>query len=549
MRHPFRRALWALAALGLASLLAGCVDASNPATPVASAAEHALAVKAVSFADLPGWQQDQVAQALAVFVANCRAMAAVAPDQKLGGQGDAAARGGTVAQWRPACDAAGTVPPGDDAAARGFFEAWFEPNAVSDSGSHAASPATEGLFTGYFEPEVAGSRSPGGVYRTPVLGRPGDLVQVDLGDFIDELKGRAIVGRLQEGRLVPYYDRAEIEGGALSHRHLELLWLADPIDAYFLQVQGSGRVDLPDGKVVRLSYAGQNGRHSVLIGKVLADRGEIPLDQVSMQSIRAWLVAHPAQATEVLDQNPSYVFFREVNNLPPDQGPPGALGVPLTPGRSIAVDRSFLPMGAPVFIATTDPLSKAPLQRLTVAQDVGGAIRGPVRADIFFGWGHDAEDRAGRMREHGTDFVLLPRAAPLATVPSSPTTAPVAPAAPSAAAPTAPVAPPAPSAMPATPAESVPSATPEAPVASTPSAGSREAPAASSPPSKASPSKPSSPKQSSSKASPSKPSSSNASPSKHSSSKASSSKASSSKPPPERPAKPSALPPPPPPPP
>jgi membrane-bound lytic murein transglycosylase A len=271
------------------------------------------------------------------------------------------------------------------------------------------------LFTGYFEPEVSGSRSPGGVFRTPMLGRPGDLVQVDLGDFVDDLKGRAIVGRLQDGKLVPYYDRAQIEAGALAKRRLELLWLADPIDAYFLQVQGSGRVDLPDGRVVRVSYAGQNGRRSVLIGKVLAERGDIPLEQISLQSIRAWLVAHPDKATEVLDQNPSYVFFREVNNLRPDEGPPGALGVPLTPGRSIAIDRGFLPMGAPVYVATTDPVSREPLQRLTVAQDVGGAIRGPVRADIFFGWGHDAEDRAGRMREHGTEYVLLPKPPPPST--------------------------------------------------------------------------------------------------------------------------------------
>jgi membrane-bound lytic murein transglycosylase A len=161
--------------------------------------------------------------------------------------------------------------------------------------------------------------------------------------------------------------------------------------------------------VVRVTYAGQNGRRSVLIGKVLADRGAIPMDQLSLQSIHAWLSAHPAEVRDILNQNPSYVFFREIDDLRPDQGPPGALGVPLTPGRSVAVDRTFLPLGAPVFVATTDPVTQMPWRRLTIAQDVGGAIRGPVRTDIFFGWGHDAEDRAGRMRSPGTEYLLLPK--------------------------------------------------------------------------------------------------------------------------------------------
>ena len=180
------------------------------------------------------------------------------------------------------------------------------------------------------------------------------------------------------------------------------------MDAFFLEIQGSGRVDLPGGKVIRVSYAGQNGRPYVPIGRVLADRGQIPLDQVSLQSIRAWLDAHPDQAAAMMDQNPSYVFFREIDDLRPDQGPPGALGVALTPGRSAAVDRTYIPLGAPLFVATTDPVTGAKLQRLLVAQDLGGAIRGPVRADIFFGWGKEAEDRAGRMRQPGTSYLLLP---------------------------------------------------------------------------------------------------------------------------------------------
>ena len=182
-------------------------------------------------------------------------------------------------------------------------------------------------------------------------------------------------------------------------------------------MQGAGRVRLPDGSIVRVTYDGQNGRTYVPIGRVLVDRGEMTLDQVSMQSIRAWLVAHPSEAAGVMDANPSYVFFREVPDAPPDQGPPSTLGVPLSPGRSIAVDKTFVPLGAPVWIDTRDPVDGAKLQRLMMAQDLGGAIRGPIRADIFFGWGKDAEERAGRMRQPGEEILLLPKAGDRAAAP------------------------------------------------------------------------------------------------------------------------------------
>jgi membrane-bound lytic murein transglycosylase A len=338
------------------------------------------AMTPIRFDQVVGWSSDRQADALATFLTSCTQLTA-APDQVLGGQGEAASRGGVGADWQPACAAAQSVVAGDDAAARRFFETWFQPYGVSADGS------SQGLFTGYFEPEVAGSRTPGGVYRYPLLRRPADL------------------GNGQQ----PYYTRAEIEHGALRNRHLELLWLADPIDVFFLHVQGAGRVRLPDGEIVRVTYDGQNGRTYVPIGRVLAERGEMTLDQVSMQSIRAWLVAHPDQAAGVMDANPSYVFFREVPGARSDQGPPSTLGVPLSPGRSIAVDKAFIPLGAPVWIDTTDPVDGAKLRRLMMAQDLGGAIRGPVRADIFFGWGNDAEERAGRMREPGVEVLLLPK--------------------------------------------------------------------------------------------------------------------------------------------
>ena len=286
-----------------------------------------------------------------------------------------------------------------------FFEVYFTPYAVSDIATGKAS----GLVTGYYEPEVAGSRVASAGYATPLLSRPPDLLQVDLGAFAPDLKGRKISGRLLQGTLVPYYDRAEIEAGALAKRRLEILWLADPVDAFVLQIQGSGRVLLPDGRVVRVTYAGQNGRPYVPIGRVLADRGEIKLNAVSMPSIRAWLAAHPDQAAGVMNQNPSYVFFREASDLRPGEGPPGALGASLTPERSAAVDMDFLPLGAPLFVATTDPLDGSPLRRLVVAEDTGGAIKGPVRADLFWGWDKDAETRAGLMRAQGMIWVLLPR--------------------------------------------------------------------------------------------------------------------------------------------
>lgn len=383
-------------------MVAGCVQ-TPPATPQASPAKITMGLAPVGFAQLTGWDQDHPAQALAPFLSGCARMGDIAT---LGGSGETATRGGTAAAWKPACDAARTVPAGDDTAARAFFEAQFQPYAVTADGRD------QGLFTGYYEPEVRGARSPGAGYDVPLMSKPSDIVQIDLGAFADDLKGRRFGGRLQGGALVPYYDRAEIVGGALKSRRLDFLWLANPVDAFFLQIQGSGRVRLPDDKVVRVTYAGQNGRPYVAIGKVLADQGAIPLAQVSMQSIRSWLESHPAEAGAVMDRNPSYVFFRELTGVRPDEGPPGALGAALTPGRSIAVDRGFIPLGAPVFIDTTDPIDGSRLARLMVAQDLGGAIKGPVRADIFFGWGHDAEDRAGRMRQQGHQFVLLPKGLP-----------------------------------------------------------------------------------------------------------------------------------------
>ncbi|HEY0418943.1 MAG TPA: MltA domain-containing protein [Acetobacteraceae bacterium] len=377
-----RRSSW-LAPAGLAAglmLLAGCTTRPPgpppPAAGIPVPPGPGFAFTPVRYNQLPNWNAEHPSEAIPAFLAGCGSMSHGAV---LGGQGEAALRGGTPEQWSSACAAARAVPPGDDAAARAFFEANLQPYLVSNDGSAV------GLFTGYYEPEVAGSRVRTPVFKEPLYRKPPN----------PGIRGLT---------------RTEIDRGALANKHLELLWLADPIDSFFLHVQGSGRVRLPDGSTVRVSYDGKNGQPYTPIGRILADRGEMPLDQVTMQSIRAWLAAHPDQARSVMEQNASYVYFKEVPDVGAQTGSPSALGAPLVPMRSIAVDKSFIPLGAPVYLDTRDPVDNAPLQRLTLAHDLGGAIRGPVRADLFFGWGAGAEERAGRMRQQGAVFVLLPKA-------------------------------------------------------------------------------------------------------------------------------------------
>ena len=270
-----------------------------------------------------------------------------------------------------------------------------------------------GLFTGYYEPQLRGSRTRRGPYQTPLYGVPGDLVNVDLGLFRENLKGQRIVGKVTDGRLIPYPPRAEIESVGLGQA-VPILFVDDPIDAFFLQIQGSGRILLEDGTVVRGVYAAQNGRPYTAIGAVLVRRGELSLEEVSMQSIRAWLVAHPAEAQEIMNANASYVFFAEQPIGDPSLGAAGAQGVPLTPEASLAVDPTVHALGVPVWLETTapDPDATKPnriFHRLLVMQDTGGAIRGPVRGDVYWGYTADAGSIAGRMRSEGRMTVLLPR--------------------------------------------------------------------------------------------------------------------------------------------
>ncbi|MGB8275554.1 MAG: murein transglycosylase A [Alphaproteobacteria bacterium] len=385
----------------LALLAAGCAE--RPPAP------ERLTLHRAGFAELEGWTNDRQGEALAAFLRSCAAREK-APDKALGRaeapDGGPSMGFGTAADWQAACAAAKAVPAGDDAAARGFFESAFTPYLAGSNGE------SEGLFTGYYEPELHGSRKPGARYHVPLYRVPDDLVTADLGLFREQLKGIRITGRVKNGALRPYDTRADIDGGSLSGKGLEIVYVDDPVDAFFLHIQGSGRVTLDDGEVLRVGYAGANGRSYVAIGGELAARGAIAKEDVTMQSIRAWLAAHPGEAEKVMQANPSYVFFRVLDG----DGPIGAEGTVLSAGRSLAVDPKFIAYGTPLWLQARDPLDeRVPLDRLLVAQDTGGAIKGPVRGDVFWGFGRDAAERAGKMKVTGRYYLLLPKPAAVAS--------------------------------------------------------------------------------------------------------------------------------------
>lgn len=355
-------------------------------TPPAVAAP---ALQAAGWAAVSGWGEDDPVQAWDTFLHSCSALK-------------------QQPAWSTVCEtaAAQTAQPGN---LRRFFEENFIPYQVTNPDS-----SSDGLITGYYEPLLNGSRTRSSRFRYPLYASPSDLLVIDLATVYPELKGMRLRGRLQGNRVVPYYSRAEIENGTAPLKGRELFWVDEAVDLFFLHIQGSGKIRLPDGEMVRIGYADQNGYPYKSIGKALVERGELTLDKASMQGIKDWGVRNPEKLPELLTANPSYVFFRELpNGL---SGPLGALGVPLTGGRSIAVDPRFIPLGAPVFLATTQPNSPEPLNRLVMAQDTGGAIRGGVRADFFFGFGDAAGELAGRMKQRGRMWVLLPKDYPLLSV-------------------------------------------------------------------------------------------------------------------------------------
>ena len=342
-----------------------------------------------AFTDLPGWDIDDHAAALAAFKLGCAALRS--------------------ADWRPACDRANALGLAGTSAreiARMFFESEFAPYAVvNDEGTNT------GLVTGYYEPLLRGNRIRRAPFIYPIHTTPDDLLAIELGSISPETRNQRLRGRVDGRRVVPYYTRAEIAAGRAPMSGKEIAWVEDPIELFFLQVQGSGRISLPDGTIMRIGFAEQNGHPYRSIGRYLIDKGELKLEDASMQGIQAWARANLSRLDELLNANPRYVFFREIpaNEIPEGLGPRGALGIPLTPERSVAVDDRFIALGAPLYVATSRPNSNASLNRLMVAHDTGGAIRGAVRVDWFWGFGPAAGREAGRMRQSGRAWVLLPR--------------------------------------------------------------------------------------------------------------------------------------------
>ena len=336
----------------------------------------------VGWEALPGWRSDQLVEAWPAFIRSCMALK-------------------SQPGWQAPCWAAAQMDKHDDTSLRKFFESWFKPYRVLN-----ADGTQTGLVTGYYEPLLHGSRTPTQKYRYAIYGVPDDLLTIEVDELFPELKGERVRGRREDGHVVPYYTRSEIDKGIASLRGREILWVDDPVELFFLHIQGSGRIKLENGEIVRVGYANHNGHPYRSVGRILIDRGELTIANASMQGIKQWGRDNPGRLQAVLAENPAYVFFRELPSN--SDGPIGALGVPITPGRSIAVDEQSVPLGVPVFLATSWPNTNRPLSRLVFAQDKGSAIKGAVRADFFWGFGDDAAELAGRMRQSGQMWVLLP---------------------------------------------------------------------------------------------------------------------------------------------
>ena len=353
----------------------------------------------VSFKDLPGWGGERHSEVLPAFLRSCSRLRKQPPDRSFGKLEEM----GLISHWLNICDDAKIIRPGNDAEAKYFFESRFLAYRVSNSHGNS------GLITGYYEPVLRGAWAANPTFRFPLYSLPPDLISADLGSFDDKWKGEQIAGRMDGKRFVPYYSRAEIEDGSLLGRRLEFLWVDDAADAFFLHIQGSGRVILPDGAHVRIGYAGRNGRPYTAIGRELVAGGIMNLNEVTMPSIRSWMEANPVAAQALMRKNKSFIFFRVLKG----EGPIGSQGVVLTPGRSLAVDPKYWPLGVLAWIDTTDPSVRPikPLRHIGVAQDSGSAIKGAVRADYFWGYGKAAGSKAGIMKQKGKLYMLLPRAA------------------------------------------------------------------------------------------------------------------------------------------
>lgn len=333
-------------------------------------APQRLTLEESDFSNLKGWHNSHQDKALVAFKRSCEKLKSLPDGYNMG------YIGGTAGDWKGVCARAGNVT---GVSAKRFFEENFVPFKAGNNGK------SKGLFTGYYEPELSGSKHKKGKYTEPVYKTPPDLTK-------------------------PYLGRRRIGNGEIAGRGLEMLYVDNAVDLFFLHIQGSGRVRLDDGRVIRVGYAEQNGCPYQPIGKELVNMGEMDMEEVTAPKIKEWLYENPDKARDVMNKNTSYVFFRELKEIKPDEGPIGAQGVPLTAGHSLAVDKRFIPYGTPVWLQTHLPVDEQkPFNNLMIAQDTGGAIKGPVRGDIFFGFGKKAENLAGHMKQEGEYYILLPK--------------------------------------------------------------------------------------------------------------------------------------------
>lgn len=364
-----------------------CPQQSSPPVTTIKQPDYAL-LKLAQWEDIDGFTEDDISAAWPAWLQSCSTL-------KNKTQGD-------QQPWQAACNVASTLTKPNRQAVQAYFMQYF--NVYSTANADGSSI---GLITGYYEPLLKGSRSKSSQYPFPLYKQPADLITVDLGEAYPELKNKRVRGKLKGNKLVPYPTRAEIEATPSPLAGNELVWINDIVDGFFLQVQGSGLVQFENGESMHVGYADQNGQTYNSIGRVLIERGELNKDQAGMQGIKDWARDNPQKLRDLLNANPSYVFFRELPaGLP---GPLGALGVPLTAERSAAVDPRYVPLGAPIFLSTTQPNTNKPLKKLMLAQDTGGAIKGGVRADYFWGAGESAGKQAGSMKQPGKIWVLLPK--------------------------------------------------------------------------------------------------------------------------------------------
>lgn len=352
----------------------------------------------VSYQLLQGWDQEKYSQLLTLFRQTCQQMTKLPETLYLGGASELS--GSHVKDWLPVCFAANQVDVNQPLQVKEFFEKWLQPYQYSVGGQ-------KGKITGYYEPEIEGSMVRTGIYQVPVYMRPNDL------EARKTVDGQIQYGRIKNGQFEPYYTRAEIDRGILNGKNLEIVWLKNFADLFFMQIQGSARIILPNGNTLRLAYAGKNGQPYTPLGKILIDRGYMDPHAVNIYSLRAWLFNHPDQALSFMEENKNYVFFKSLTNQTLEKGPNGAFGVALNAGRSVAVDKKWIPLGAPLWLETDlpDPTHQdiRPWKHMVFAHDVGGDIQGINRLDLFTGWGKTAEWYAGLMNAKGNVYLLLPR--------------------------------------------------------------------------------------------------------------------------------------------